>query len=179
MTACEYSGRPPNTNSHQPSLRPEQHTARSECQLFTRKRNMQNNTRGKSCIMGNLRFGTIILKTIHMLRTNKPYCVGASGIGRGERTLSWGRAQHRRRLRGDGRRRCCFRPPDSALARVPNLNSIKFPKIFLVFELKQKCDKKTSFVRPVGHANMLAKNSPEVKFLAKNLPAKVHQNNLN
>ncbi len=30
MTACEYSGRPPNTNSHQPSLRPEQHTARSE-----------------------------------------------------------------------------------------------------------------------------------------------------
>jgi hypothetical protein len=49
-------------------------------------------------IMGNFRFGTIILKTIHMLRTNKPYCVGASGIGRGERTLSWGRApQHRRR----------------------------------------------------------------------------------
>jgi len=30
VTACEYSGRPPNTNSHQPSLRPEQHTARSE-----------------------------------------------------------------------------------------------------------------------------------------------------
>ena len=45
MTACEYSGRPPDTNSHQPSLRPEQHKARSE--LFTRKRNMQNNTRGK------------------------------------------------------------------------------------------------------------------------------------
>jgi hypothetical protein len=34
VTACEYSGRPPNTNSHQPSLRPEQHTARSE--LWTR-----------------------------------------------------------------------------------------------------------------------------------------------
>jgi hypothetical protein len=80
--------------------------------------------------MGNLRFGTIIFKIIHMLRTNKPYCVGASGIGRGERTLSWGRAQHWRK-RGDGRRRCCFRPPDSALARVPNLNSIQFPKIFL------------------------------------------------
>jgi hypothetical protein len=30
VTACEYSGRPPNTNSHQPSLRPEQPTARSE-----------------------------------------------------------------------------------------------------------------------------------------------------
>ena len=25
--------------------------------------------------MGNLRFGTLILKIIHMLRTNKPYCV--------------------------------------------------------------------------------------------------------
>ena len=54
MTACEYSGRPPDTNSHQPSLRPEQHTARSE--LFTRKRNMQNNTRGK----GENELGTII-----------------------------------------------------------------------------------------------------------------------
>ena len=35
MTACEYSGRPPNTNSQQPSLRPEQHTARSEEQFRT------------------------------------------------------------------------------------------------------------------------------------------------
>ena len=35
MTACEYSGRPPDTNSHQPSLRPEQRTARSE--LATRE----------------------------------------------------------------------------------------------------------------------------------------------
>jgi hypothetical protein len=26
VSACEYSGRPPNTNSHQPSLRPAQHT---------------------------------------------------------------------------------------------------------------------------------------------------------
>jgi hypothetical protein len=30
VTACEYSGRPPDTNSHQPSLRPEQHKARSD-----------------------------------------------------------------------------------------------------------------------------------------------------
>jgi len=36
VTACEYSGRPPNTNSHQPSLRPEQHTARSEEQTRTK-----------------------------------------------------------------------------------------------------------------------------------------------
>ena len=54
VTACEYSGRPPNTNSHQPSLRPEQHTARYE--LLTRKRNMQNNTRGK----GKIDLGRII-----------------------------------------------------------------------------------------------------------------------
>ena len=37
-------------------------------------------------------------------------------------------------------------------------------ELLIVFELKQKCDKKTSFVRPVGNANILAKNSPEVKF---------------
>ncbi len=33
--SCEYSGRPPDTNSQQPSLRPEQRTARSE--LATRE----------------------------------------------------------------------------------------------------------------------------------------------
>ena len=38
MTACEYSGRPPDTNSQQPSLRPEQRTARSE--LATRENTM-------------------------------------------------------------------------------------------------------------------------------------------
>ena len=47
MTACEYSGRPPNTNSHQPSLRPEQHTARSELLSRTNQESRLGLTQGK------------------------------------------------------------------------------------------------------------------------------------
>ena len=47
MTACEYSGRPPNTNSHQPSLRPEQHTARSELLSRTNQESRLGSPRGK------------------------------------------------------------------------------------------------------------------------------------
>ena len=56
MTACEYSGRPPNTNSHQPSLRPEQHTARSEVQSRTN----QESRLGSNKYPGEKEFGTII-----------------------------------------------------------------------------------------------------------------------
>jgi hypothetical protein len=47
VTACEYSGRPPNTNSHQPSLRPEQHTARSELLSRTNQESRLGSPRGK------------------------------------------------------------------------------------------------------------------------------------
>ena len=55
-------------------------------------------------------------RIIHKFRTNKPYCVGASGIGRGERTLSWGRAQHRRRPSP-----MLLPPPGFRASSVPNL----------------------------------------------------------
>ncbi len=56
-------------------------------------------------------------RIIHKFRTNKPYCVGASGIGRGERTLSWGRAQLARRRPTP----MLLPPPGFRASSVPNL----------------------------------------------------------
>ncbi len=57
MTACEYSGRPPSTNSHQPSLRPEQHTARSELLPGTNQEQPGSRLR---LVPGENELGTII-----------------------------------------------------------------------------------------------------------------------